>query len=51
MDPELEDDFIDLLKEWKKDDDDIKDRLSEVESEVKKMKLQVDAMVPPKEEG
>ena len=52
MDPELEDDFIDLLKEWKKDDDDTKDRLSEVETEIKKVKVQVDAMVAPKtEEG
>ena len=49
MDPELEDDFIDLLKEWKKDDDDIKDRLSDMETELKKVKVQVDAMLPPKE--
>jgi len=50
MDPELEDEFIDLLKEWKKNDDDIKERLSEVETELKKVKVQVDAMIPPKEE-
>ena len=49
MDPELEDEFIDLLKEWKKDDDDIKDRLSEMETELRKVKVQVDAMLPPKE--
>lgn len=49
MDPGLEDGFKDLLKEWKKDDDDIKDRLSEVETELKKVKVQVDAMVAPKE--
>lgn len=52
MDPELKDDFIDRLKDRKKDDDDIKDRLSEVETEIKKVKVQVDAMVAPKtEEG
>ena len=49
MDPELEDDFIDLLKEWKREDDDIKDRLSEMETELRKVKVQVDAMLPPKE--
>ena len=49
MDPELENEFVDLLKEWKKDDDDIKDRLSEVEMELKKVKVQVDALVPAKE--
>ena len=30
MDPEIEDCYIELLREWKKDDDNIKDQLNEI---------------------
>ena len=42
MDPEIEDQYKTLLKQWKKDDDNIKDKLSDVETELKKVKQQVE---------
>ena len=42
MDPEVEDHYMELLSEWKKDEDNIKDQLDEI---MKKM----DALAPAKE--
>ena len=42
MDPEVEDHYMELLSEWKKDEDNIKDQLDEI---MKKL----DAMAPAKE--
>lgn len=44
MDPDIEDYYKELLKQWKKDDDDMKDKLSEVETELTKVKKQVDEL-------
>ena len=42
MDPEVEDHYMELLSEWKKDEDNIKDQLDEI---MKKL----DALAPAKE--
>ena len=34
MDPEVEEHYKDLLRQWRKDDDDIKDKLDTLEKEV-----------------
>ena len=58
MDPDMEDYYKDLLKQWKKDDDNMKDKLSEVETELTKVKDQVEELtsivvplVNPEKEG
>ncbi|KAL9974407.1 hypothetical protein ACROYT_G011433 [Oculina patagonica] len=53
MDPDVEDHYKELLKQWKMDDDNMKDKLSEVETELEKVKKQVDdltAIVAPKKD-
>ena len=54
MDPDVEDHYKELLKQWKKDDDNMKDRLSEVETGLTKVTKQVDdltAIVKPPKKG
>ena len=36
MDPDVEEDYKNLLKEWQKQDDDIKDRLDSIDKKTEK---------------
>lgn len=38
MDPEIEDHYEELLKQWKKDDDNIKDILQEIDRKLEELK-------------
>ena len=42
MDPEIEDHYKELLSQWKKDEDNVKDKLSEIGSEIEKVMKKLD---------
>ena len=53
MDPEVEEHYKELLKQWKKDEDSIKDRLEHIESDIKYVRKKLDDLteiVSPKTE-
>ena len=42
MDPELQDHYKELLAQWKKDEDNVKDHLSEIGSDIKHVMKKLD---------
>ncbi|KAL9984430.1 hypothetical protein ACROYT_G006719 [Oculina patagonica] len=44
MDPEIEDHYKELLSQWKKDEDNVKDQLNEIGSEIRNVRKKLDAL-------
>ena len=42
MDPEMEDHYKELLKQWKMDEDNIKDKLDNIEAKIDKLDAKID---------
>ncbi|KAL9964245.1 hypothetical protein ACROYT_G027858 [Oculina patagonica] len=51
MDPVIEENYRELMKRWKRDDDSIKDKLEEMEESIREMKEKLDTLTSSLEEN